>query len=52
MAHSNEDHLRDLYATFAQGDLQGFLGGSGDSTGETRQQPAPRHVPSAHGVQS
>jgi ketosteroid isomerase-like protein len=30
MAHSNEDHLRDLYATFAQGDLQGFLAGCAD----------------------
>jgi len=27
MAHPNEDHLRDLYAAFARGDLQGFLDG-------------------------
>ena len=27
MAHPNEDRLPDLYATFAKGDLQGFLDG-------------------------
>jgi ketosteroid isomerase-like protein len=27
MAHPNEDHLRDLYAAFAKGDLQRFLDG-------------------------
>jgi hypothetical protein len=27
MAHPNEERLRDLYATFAKGDLQGFLDG-------------------------
>ena len=30
MAHPNEDRLRDLYAIFAKGDLQGFLDGCTD----------------------
>jgi ketosteroid isomerase-like protein len=30
MAHPNEDRLRDLYATFAKGDLPGFLDGCTD----------------------
>jgi len=30
MAHPNEDRLRDLYATFANGDLDGFLAGCTD----------------------
>jgi ketosteroid isomerase-like protein len=30
MAHPNEDRLRDLYATFANGDLAGFLDGCTD----------------------
>jgi ketosteroid isomerase-like protein len=30
MAHPNEERLRDLYATFAKGDLQGFLDGCTD----------------------
>ena len=30
MAHPNEDKLRDLYATFAKGDLEGFLDGCTD----------------------
>ena len=41
MAHPNEDHLRDLYAIFAKGDLQGFLDGCTDDVtfhvpGDTR----------------
>ena len=30
MPHPNEDRLRDLYAIFAKGDLQGFLDGCTD----------------------
>jgi ketosteroid isomerase-like protein len=30
MAHANEDRLRELYATFAKGDLPGFLDGCTD----------------------
>ena len=30
MSHPNEDRLRDLYARFAQGDLDGFLAGCTD----------------------
>src|SRR5581483_3581273 len=30
MVHPNEERLRDLYATFAKGDLQGFLDGCTD----------------------
>ena len=30
MSHPNEDRLRDLYATFAKGDLPGFLAGCTD----------------------
>jgi ketosteroid isomerase-like protein len=30
MAHPNEERLRDLYATFAKGDLAGFLDGCTD----------------------
>ena len=30
MAHPNEDRLRELYATFAKGDMEGFLDGCTD----------------------
>jgi ketosteroid isomerase-like protein len=30
MSHPNEERLRDLYATFAKGDLPGFLAGCSD----------------------
>jgi ketosteroid isomerase-like protein len=30
MSHSHEDRLRDLYAKFAQGDVEGFLAGCTD----------------------
>lgn len=30
MSHPNEERLRDLYATFAKGDLEGFLAGCTD----------------------
>ncbi|HVM66026.1 MAG TPA: nuclear transport factor 2 family protein [Acidimicrobiales bacterium] len=35
MSHPNEERLRELYATFAKGDLQGFLAGCTDDVSFT-----------------
>lgn len=35
MTHPNEEHLRDLYATFARGDLGGFLASCTDDVSFT-----------------